>query len=139
MMMHLLYFTATITLTTKPRISSRTDIECPGDIISYVCSVHSNSENVQLKWHILFPRQSPIEILYDHASTTNIADTLKLGVETTLTNFTRDNYIESLLELTIIKGVPINGTEIECSSENLNSVRIEVLVNTSGIVQVKEL
>ena len=100
-----------------------------------MCSVHSNSENVQLKWQLAFPTESPLEILYDHASTTNTVDILKTGAKAILINFTRDNYIESLLELTIVKGVPINRTKIECSSENLDNANVEVFVNTSGIVQ----
>ena len=125
-------FPALVTLTPLPRIVSREDIECPMDIIPYICSIESISENVQLRWLVTFPGLDPITILYFNSSNLNIENRLDMNVVTTLTQFKRDEFIESELNLTVLFNVSMNGTLLECRSENLNNEVDTVYVNTSG-------
>ena len=96
------------------RIVSREDIDCPGDTISYNCSIQSNSETVQLTWRVTLPGQMPIDITYDNTSNLNTVDNLGFSITTTLTTYTRDEYIESTIVFTVLRDVVMNGTELEC-------------------------
>ena len=64
-----------------------------------------------------------------------------MGVNTVLTTYRRDEYIESLIVFTIIRNIVLNETMLECSisgldSEgaisNLDSETIKVFVNLSS-------
>ena len=114
------------------RYVSRMNIECPGDMISHVCSVMSNSEEVQLTWTVTFPGESPIEISYNGSSIVNETHFLDKNVTAILSKYTTNEFVESVILLTVLSGVYINGTTIECSSEDLDSKAVDVLVNASG-------
>ena len=110
-------------------------INCPGDTITYNCSVLSNSEMVHLTWHITFPGLAPITITYDNSSLINVVDYLGLNVSATLLRYIPDQYIESVIKFTLLKNVTMNGTLLECSvSPSLDNDTTFVLVNTSGKV-----
>ena len=110
-------------------------IDCPGDTITYNCSVLSNSEMVHLTWHIAFPGLAPINITYDNSSLINAMDYLGLNVSATLLRYIPDQYIESVIKFTLLKNVTMNGTLLECSvSPSLDNDTTFVLVNTSGKV-----
>ena len=121
-------------LTLHERITQRSDIDCPGDTISYNCSVESNSETVELTWVITLPKEvAPINITYDSTSSLNEIDLLDIYVNATLTEYTHDLYIESLITFTLFEDININGTELQCSSSDLDSVIVEVFANITGI------
>lgn len=110
------------------------DIECPGDSISYRCSIQSNSEYIELTWQILFPNGNSVNITYNSTSTTNQLESLgHSNITTVLSNYIPGVYAESILTLT----VDMNGTEIECSSSELDSFSVKVYFNTSGETSVK--
>ena len=121
-----------VTLASRARIVSRQDIDCPGDTIQYACSVQSNSETVQLRWRVMFPGQAAITILYSNDSNLNATTYLPMNVSTILTHYQADRRIESELELTVLRNVSMNGTIIECASEDLDNATLIVNVSTSG-------
>ena len=112
---------------------ARDDINCPGDKISYRCSVMSNSETVQLTWLVTLPGMMPANITYDNTSIPNTVNSdLGYNITTTLTNFTVDMYISSTIVFTMLRDVVLNGTELACISEDLDDDSTVVFVNTSG-------
>ncbi len=115
-----------------PRTVSRQDIECPGDTIVYRCSIRSNSETVQLRWLVTFPGQITITILYTNNSDQNAVNYLPMNLTARLTQYKNNEYVESDIQLTVLRNVSMNGTVLECRSEDLASEHEIVHINTSG-------
>ncbi len=111
----------------------RSDIDCPGDTISYNCSIQSNSETVHLVWSVTLPGSTPLSIMYNSTSMINNMNNLAMGVSTMLTQYRRDEYIESIIVFTVLMGVTFNQSNVRCSIANLDSMSTIVFVNTSGI------
>jgi hypothetical protein len=107
------------------------DIECPGDVITYNCSIESNSENVQLTWEITLPDETSFTITHSNITMPNM-DHLGTGITSVLTRYIKDEYIESLLHVTILQNVSMNGTQVVCRSEALDTETDIILINTSG-------
>ena len=108
------------------------DIECPGDTISYECSILSNSESVQLTWTITLPEERPISITYNNMSAVNSVDVLDMNVRTILSSYVSDVSVRSILILTVMRSNKMYRIGIECSSEDLDSAMEDAYVNTSG-------
>ena len=126
-------FLAMINVTELSRNNRRSDIECPGDTITYQCTVQSNSETIQLMWTIIFPGQDPIDmIIFTNDSDRNVVNYYPMNLTARLTLFEIDQNVESELVLTVLQNVSMNGTLLKCSSENLASENATVTVNTSG-------
>lgn len=124
---------AMVTLTELPRINSRNDIECPGDILPYMCSVHSNSETIELSWRITFPGLDTIYMfVYTNDSERNVAVYRPMNLTARLTQFEFDQDVQSVLEITVLRNVSMNQTLLECRSEDLASENVTVIVNTSS-------
>ena len=124
--------TATVDLVLLSRNVSRPDIECPGDIILFRCSVQSNSETVQLRWLITFPGQDTITIPYINESNLNTLEHHSMNITARLTQYTSDQSVESELLLTVLPNVSMNGTILVCMTEDLASRNVTVSFNTSG-------
>ena len=124
-----LLHTAIINLDFLLRSVSRLDINCPGDIIQYRCSVQSISEAVQLTWLVTFPGHDAIIIHYTSASDQNYTDT---AITSALTEFRMDEFLQSDIELRVLQNISMNRTILECRSEDLASESIVVIVNASG-------
>ncbi len=109
---------------------SRNDIECPGDIVSYNCSIQSNSEMVHLTWHVTLPGQMPVNITYYGMSynRTNLSS----YISTYLTGFRSDEFIHSTLEVTVHPDIPTDQIILQCSIDNLANDTTIVLINTSS-------
>ena len=108
-------------------------IDCPGDTISYSCSILSNSETLNLTWRVTFPGFMPINMTYDSSSNVSSLDYLEMNVSTTLTAYNRSSgYIESTITLTVL--MDVNGTELECSISDLDNDIITTLVYSSGVL-----
>ena len=120
------------TLTLLSRNNSREEIECPGDTISYVCSVQSNSETVQLKWLVTFPGLDTITFLHVNASDEGMVEYLNMNISSTLIEYRSDEFIESEIVLTVLQNISMNGTILECQSEHLANQSVIVNVNTAG-------
>ena len=114
---------------------SRTDIECPGDIVPYNCFIVSNSETVHLTWTITIPEQEPLNITYSNAtSNTGSIDHLGDYVTTSLLRYTSDEYIESSLMLFVPGNVfLLNSTKVECTISNLDDDSSYVFINSAGM------
>ena len=99
----------------------------------YQCSIMSNSETIQLTWHVTLPGMMPVNITYDNTSVLNTADTdLGYNITTTLMNITVDMFIQSSIVFTVLRDVDLNQTVVECSSEDLDSSIIPLVVSISG-------
>ena len=114
------------------RNTVRSDIDCPGDTISYNCSILSNSETVHLIWNVEFPGLMPISIAYDNTSVLNNLDNLAMNINTTLSNYIDNEYIESIIVLTVLRNVIMNRTRLVCGIGDLENTITSVIVNTSG-------
>ena len=71
-------------------------------------------------------------MLYTNASDRNAVSYLDMDTTTTLTQYRNDEFVESEIVLTVLQGVPMNGTVLVCMSEDLASEYEVVHVNTSG-------
>ena len=100
------------------------------DTISYTCSILSNSERVHLTWSVTLPGSMPVTITYDNTSILNNMDNLAMGVNTVLTTYRNDEYIESLIVFTILRNTVLNETILECSISDLDSREVTVFVNS---------
>ncbi len=123
---------ATVSLNLLEKDTVRSDIDCPGDTLSYNCSIQSNSENVHLTWTITLPDNIPIVITYDSISMLNESNYFDENITTILTDFRSDEYIESVITVTFLGNVSLNESRIECNIADLSSESILVLVVTSG-------
>ena len=98
----------------------------------------SNSETVQLTWRVILPGMMPVNITYD-ANEMMITD-LGLNITTVLTGFVADEYIESMIILTVLRDIELSGTKVECITEDLNSKNTTIFVNISGrLVQYRSI
>ncbi len=121
---------ASVEIIPLERVVSRDDIECPGDIIPYNCSILSNSETVHLTWHVTLPGQTPINITFFNF--TNNTVTLNSYISTHLTGFRSDEFIYSSLEVSVLPDIPTDHISLECSIDNLGYDTTIVRINTSG-------
>ncbi len=110
---------------------SRSDIDCIGDTVSYSCTVLSNSESLHLFWLITFPGLMSINFTYNDSSILNVTHTLPFDLRTTLSKYRRDEVIESILIISVVRNMTMNGTLLECQFEDINN-KTELEYNTSG-------
>ena len=97
-------------------------MDCPGDTISYICSIASNAYNLRLTWVVIFLGQPPITITYDADSVRDTVNFLGMNVSSTLTEFRARNYIESVITLTFLSDVSyVNKTMLECNFAGLTN------------------
>ena len=123
-----------------PRTPSRSDIECPGDNITYNCSIESNSETVHLIWHVTLPGQKQFNITYYNSSSSPYqVNDLNGFISTTLERYVNDKYIESILQLIVPFGIKINQTLLECSIGHFDNSSASVLVDSSGTLATVSL
>ncbi len=87
-----------------------------------------------LMWIVTFPRQDPISILYTNFSDPQRLDVLDMNVTTVLTT---SDILESVLVITVLQNVSMNGTLVECRGEDLGSSVVTAYVNTSGMSDLK--
>ena len=120
--------------------TSRDDIYCPGDTISYNCSILSNTETPHLIWSVTLPGLTPINLTYDSTSTLHDTVYLEMNISATLTGrtttattiFVNEEYIESIIVITVLKNVTMNETIVDCRIADLDSDSAVVFVNTAG-------
>ena len=121
---------------------SRHDIHCPGDTISYNCSITSNTDTPHLTWTVTFPGLQPINFTYNSTSPIYEIDYLDMNISVTLTEFVttatvlefvNEAYIESILTFTVLRNVNMNETKLECSIADLHNDTALLFVNSSGM------
>ena len=107
------------------------DIDCPGATISFMCSIQSNSEDLQLTWTVTPPGCPIFSANFMNSSTDAINDECT-GVIVSLTNYSSGVGLESVL--TIQSNISLNGTAIECGIGDLGNEMVTLFINTSGIM-----
>ncbi len=106
------------------------EMDCPGDTISYNCSIMSNTEDLHLTWSVEFPNSLPINITYSDDGSLREIDMLDVGIRATLMDF-RGGYVQSSITLVVFNS-SMNGTIVKCSIANLDLDNVTILINTSG-------
>ncbi len=114
------------------RETARTDIECEEDVISFNCSIVSNSETLHLTWHITFPGLMPLSFTYNSSSTLHSYYYLPFNTTIILSQYLEDEYIESILYFEVMRNVTITGTTVECEIEDLGYISEILIVDTSS-------
>ena len=126
------FFPAMVTLEFLEDVMMFEEIDCPGDTISYNCSIQSNTETLHLSWTVLFPNMDPIEITHYSDSSFDdeeyqLSDVI---INTTLVDV-REGYIESAITL-LVTNSSMNGSILECSISDLDSDEIVITIISSG-------
>ena len=78
----------------------------------------------------------PINITYDNSSSLNSVDDLNDFIATTLTQYSRDECIESTLFLMVLENVRANQTEVQCFIKDLGNDSSVIFINTSGMKMI---
>ena len=104
------------------------NIECPGDIILYNCSIQSNSEAVHLTWRVTLPGEIPISITYPNPSISFNST----YITTSLTGFRSDEFIHSTLEVSLQPDILTEEIMIECSIGDLGNDTAIIDITESG-------
>ena len=74
----------------------------------------SNNETLNLMWRVTFPGMLPINFTYDSTSKLESVDYLSMNISAILTHFSNES-IESVIVLTVMRNVSMNGTRLMCS------------------------
>lgn len=87
-----------------------------------------------LVWQVLVPGMTPVHVNYLNGAKDLMmpANAGFTGLRATLTSFRLDEYIESTIELTAMPSMNLNGTVLQCTSENRQE-NITVLTDLSGL------
>ena len=126
---------ATVNITSLQRNISRAEMNCPGDIISYQCSIFTNSEFPSLTWTVTLPGKMPLMITYNKNHTLHNVNVNSLMnfITSTLVAFTNDTFINSVLEVKLQENISAHQTQLQCSMQNLSVADTTVYTNTQGI------
>ena len=84
-------------------------------------------------WRVILPGQTPINITYDNTSSMSI-DSINSFITTSLTQYVRDVYVESVFQLKVQAGIITNQTVLECFIADLGSDITYIFVNSSGTI-----
>lgn len=106
-----------ITILPLPRIVASSNIECPGDVIPYSCSVQSNSDTD----------------LYQVQNLVLGIPKLEYTLVSNISRITGSDFGTSIINVVLpVDVMSVNNTEIECRIENYGDDRIHVELITSG-------
>ncbi len=94
---------------------------------------------MHLIWLVTLPGKVPINISFDGSSSLEAVYYLDMNISATLTNYIAEEYIESIIVLTVLRDVVVNGTVIECRSGDLDRSTAIVNVNMSGKYSLSDL
>ena len=124
----IMVYLANVTL--ERRLGS-TDMVCPGDTISFTCSIYSNSENLELVWTVTLPGSQPVTVTYNNSFPIDMSNLPNVNFSM-LTFF--EQGVRADIEITFTNS--INGSDVTCGTGNLTD---DVLVHTlSGIMADNE-
>ena len=111
----------------------REDIVCPGDTVTLLCFIQSNSENLYLEWEITLPGANrPIRVTYNSEATSDINVTRNLDMigSVTLTNYTHTQELDSGYFESTLTVAPKPWIIVKCATD----IRYEMFVfNVSGM------
>lgn len=110
-----------ITLLPLPRIVASDDIECPGDVIPFSCSIESNSEaDLYLVQTLTIPSPNMPRLAYIYTST----------ISRTAGDFDFGN---STVNVVLPDDIAlVNDTDIECRIEGFGNASTILKLQTSG-------
>lgn len=94
------------------------DIVCPRAVVFYNCSFYTDSRVLTLTWHITYPEQAPVTIMYDHQSTVDSTQTFSNNIQSSLTRYRTNEYVESLMSLEFRVDI---GPTVQCTVDTLTS------------------
>ena len=124
---------ATVTLEFLDSVMAQDAIDCPGDTITYNCSIDTNTEYLSLTWTVNLPGQTPINVTYEAMPPLSLGDVNQLldrSISTSLVELSEGN-IQSTITFVVL-GSYMNGTTLKCSIASLDSDMDIILINTSG-------
>ena len=129
------FISANVSLVLSERVVSLSEFDCPGDTVSYMCAITSNTEALRLVWSVASSDMVEYaEVVYEQElalpSNVNDSDDTIGNVNSVLLT-AREGYILSRLTVTVLNA-STNGTVIECSIGELGSDLAVLTVNTSG-------
>ena len=127
---YVLPFSGFVSLIPHERNTSGHEIDCPGDTLSYNCSIQSNSEMLNLTWKVITPGQRSVNITYDASSELGQVTTLNDFTVTSLTEYTVDESISSILEITV--DLSAKTITLQCFTPLLQST-LALAINSSGM------
>ena len=108
-------------------------MHCPGDTIPYYCSIRSNSEVLSLIWHITLPGSTTIEIPYRNVSEFTTSMTRLDGFfNASIASYMHDEYIESMLIITVPPNPLDEQLSLHCEIENLGNASTSLYINSSS-------
>lgn len=91
---------------------------------------------MHLVWRVTLPGAMPMNVTYNSTSSTSELYTWNDFISTTLREFVDNEYVESILHLTIVADVLLNQTKLECFIGSIGDDTQYVTVNTSGNVKL---
>lgn len=110
---------------------------CPGDTLSYNCSLWTYTWNPRLQWHVRYPKQEPVIVSYTGASYRHWPRYFGPSTKSTLTEYStsRAPFMVSEITLVVMRHVPIYGTEVKCTVDDMDptSIKIKHRVLNQGI------
>lgn len=116
---------------------------CPGDTLSFNCSLWKYTWNPRLQWHVTYPEQEPVIISYSSTSYRNRPKHYGLSIISALTKIKTSSapYMASDITLLVVRGVSIHGTEVRCTISGMAPVRVKIKHKSlnQGIVTVAGL
>lgn len=114
------------TVTLVPSIVSETN--CPGETISYNCSIISNFEDLHLTWTISMSELMSQSFTYDINSTLDTINNHFMGTSSVLTRYDGE-YIESQLMILLQRHTLV---EVNCSIADINSSTTTLVINATS-------
>ena len=106
--------------------TSRGSVDCPGDILPFICSAQSTNETLDLTWRVTIPGET-INITYSQSNYNRIS--LNRYITTSLIEFRKDEFAFSILEIMVNQYTPTHQIMIECSMAELLVRTISFRIN----------
>ncbi len=122
------FFIASLSL----KLPKRPDIDCPGDTLSYNCSILSNSENSTLVWSLILPGFDNVYSIFGAESTVDEFHSSGPAITFRLTEYVDGEYIESILTFTVGRHFTVNRTSITCEIPDLATENVELMLYSAG-------
>ena len=76
----------------------------------------------------------PISIFYDNTSNVNIMDYWPMNISSILLDYRSEEYIESIIVLTVLQNFSINGMELICGITDLINESVIIQLDTSSML-----
>lgn len=99
---------------------------CPRASVFYNCSFYTDARFLNLTWHITYPQQTPVSIMYDHQSAVNYTQPFSSTIQSSLKRYRANEYIESLLSLEF--GNDSVGPTVQCSVDTIPTAQLSLIL-----------